>query len=157
MMSVEDRSTVRHVARRTAAARIGAAVSMAGIITSLFGVGGFAIGARLAPRQLVHVAPAHRRLILDHGIPRHDPYSFTAAGTHWIAQSWLAELMYGVVSTGRSARSGIRIAVGLARRVASRSFLFRVALHATDDRVRALALGDPRARVHFSTCGPSGR
>jgi hypothetical protein len=29
------------------------------------------------------------------GIPRADPYSFTAAGEPWVVQSWLAELTYG--------------------------------------------------------------
>ena len=33
--------------------------------------------------------------ILDHGIPHHDVFSFTAPGTKWVAQSWLAELTYG--------------------------------------------------------------
>lgn len=36
------------------------------------------------------------RLILDgDGIPRSDPYSFTAAGEPWVVQSWLASLVYG--------------------------------------------------------------
>lgn len=29
------------------------------------------------------------------GIPRHDPYSFTAAGGAWTVQSWLVSLVYG--------------------------------------------------------------
>ena len=43
---------------------------------------------------LTHLATG--RLILDHGIPRHDPYSFTAPGTSWTVQSWLASVVYGV-------------------------------------------------------------
>jgi hypothetical protein len=43
---------------------------------------------------LTHLATG--RLLLDHGIPRHDPYSFTAAGAPWVVQSWLASLFYGV-------------------------------------------------------------
>lgn len=35
--------------------------------------------------------------ILDHGVPHSDPYSFSAPGVKWIAQSWLAELVYGVL------------------------------------------------------------
>jgi hypothetical protein len=31
-----------------------------------------------------------------HGIPHHDPYSFTAHGHAWVVQSWLAELTYGI-------------------------------------------------------------
>ncbi len=30
------------------------------------------------------------------GIPRTDPYSFTAAGTRWVVQSWLPEWTYGL-------------------------------------------------------------
>ena len=37
---------------------------------------------------LTHLATG--RLILDDGIPRHDPFSFTAAGEPWTVQSWLA-------------------------------------------------------------------
>lgn len=32
-----------------------------------------------------------------HGIPRVDPYSFTARGEPWVVQSWLAEWTYGVL------------------------------------------------------------
>ena len=32
--------------------------------------------------------------ILDHGIPHHDVFSYTAPGTKWVAQSWLAEVTY---------------------------------------------------------------
>ncbi|MCU1461447.1 MAG: hypothetical protein JWO37_1522 [Acidimicrobiales bacterium] len=31
-----------------------------------------------------------------HGIPSHDPYSFTAHGHGWVVQSWFAELTYGI-------------------------------------------------------------
>jgi hypothetical protein len=44
---------------------------------------------------LTHLATG--RLILDSGIPRRDPYSFTAQGEPWVVQSWLASLLYGVV------------------------------------------------------------
>lgn len=35
--------------------------------------------------------------ILDHGIPRHDIYSFTVPGRPWVVQSWLAEVLYATV------------------------------------------------------------
>ena len=38
--------------------------------------------------------------ILDHGIPHHDVFSFTAPGTKWVAQSWLAEVTYGALVPG---------------------------------------------------------
>ena len=48
----------------------------------------------------------------------------------------------------RSARSA-SASRSASRARASRSFLFRVAFHTTNDRVRALAIGDPRARVQL--------
>jgi hypothetical protein len=123
-------------------------VSMSALITALFGIGGFALGAgSLGDNSFLwHLRTG--RLILDHGIPRHDPYSFTAAGTRWIAQSWLVELMYGTL-TRSVGDLGIRIAVGLASACVA-VFLFRVALHATGDRVRALALAIPALACTFT-------
>ena len=65
---------------------------MSALITLLFAVGGAALssGSLGDNSFLWHLRTGG--LILDHGIPHRDPYSFTAAGTHWIAQSWLAEL-----------------------------------------------------------------
>jgi hypothetical protein len=41
------------------------------------------------------------QLILEEGIPRHDPYSFTVAGRRWITHEWLSELvMWGVYRAG---------------------------------------------------------
>ena len=134
---VDDTEVEEHAV--AAAPRRG--VSMSALITALFGIGGFALGAgSLGDNSFLwHLRTGE--LILDHGIPRSDPYSFTAAGTRWIAQSWLVELMYGALS--RSVGDfGIRIAVGLASACVA-VFLFRIALHATGDRVRALALAIP--------------
>ena len=52
------------------------------------------------------------RLILDGGIPRHDPYSFTAAGEPWVVQSWLASWLYGWVDSWWGP-DGLRILMGL--------------------------------------------
>lgn len=35
-------------------------------------------------------------MVGGHGVPRTDPYSWTAAGTPWVVQSWLAEAVAGV-------------------------------------------------------------
>jgi hypothetical protein len=124
------------------------AISMATVITMLYGFGGFALAARSLGDNsfLWHLRTGD--LIIDQGIPRHDPFSFTAAGTRWIAQSWLAELMYAALRRSLGAM-GIRIAVGLAGAWVA-IFLFRVALHATNDRVRALALGIPALACSFA-------
>ena len=58
--------------------------------------------------------------------------------------------MYGALDRSVGA-IGIRIAVGLAGACVA-VFLFRVALHATNDRVRALALGIPALACSFSVC-----
>ncbi|MFB4312831.1 hypothetical protein [Actinomadura sp. 21ATH] len=44
---------------------------------------------------LWHLRTGH--WILDHGVPRADLYSFTAAGRPWTAQSWLAEVLYALL------------------------------------------------------------
>lgn len=57
---------------------------------------GFGLGVRpIADNSML----THLRTGIDMargaGIPRVDPYSFTAAGEPWVVQSWLAELTYG--------------------------------------------------------------
>jgi hypothetical protein len=39
------------------------------------------------------------RLILDDGIPRTDPYTFTARGTDWVVQSWLPSSIYAFLES----------------------------------------------------------
>lgn len=46
---------------------------------------------------LWHLRTGH--WILDHGIPRADPYSYTHPGRPWVAQSWLAEVLYAAIDT----------------------------------------------------------
>lgn len=43
---------------------------------------------------LTHLAGG--RLVLDGGIPRSDPFSFTAPGAPWVVQSWLAAGLYAL-------------------------------------------------------------
>ncbi len=42
---------------------------------------------------LTHLATG-RLILADGGVPRADPFSFTAAGEPWVVQSWLASLVY---------------------------------------------------------------
>jgi hypothetical protein len=123
-------------------------VSMAGLITLLFGASGFALssGSLSDNSFLWHLRTGG--LILDTGIPHADPYSFTAAGTHWIAQSWLAELMYAVLERSIGDHA-IRLAVGIAGACIA-VFLFRVAFHTADDRVRGLAIAVPALACSFT-------
>lgn len=74
---------------------------------------GVAIGLRpLADNSyLTHLATG--RLILDTGsVPSADPYTFTAHGTPWVVQSWLASLLYASVERLAGAL-GLRLLSGL--------------------------------------------
>ena len=75
-------------------------------------VWGLSIGlGRLSDNSfLTHLATG--RYILDHGIPHHDIYSFTAAGQSWVVQSWLASVLYAWVESWFGAQ-GIRVLMGI--------------------------------------------
>ena len=62
---------------------------------SLFG---FRLGARPITDNsaFVHLRTGIR-IAAGHGIPRTDPYSYTAHGARWVVQSWLPEWTYGVL------------------------------------------------------------
>lgn len=144
MIVTEERTTEGSAADDPAVRRL----SMAALITLLFGGGGFALASRSLGDNsfLWHLRTGG--LILDQGIPKRDPFSFTAAGTDWIAQSWLAELMYGALARFVG-EIGIRVAVGLAGACIA-VFLFRIALRTANDRVRALAIGIPALACSFT-------
>jgi hypothetical protein len=124
------------------------APTMAGMVTLLCGAGGFGLmsGSLSDNSFLWHLRTGG--YILDHGIPHRDPYSFSAAGTRWIAQSWLAEVMYGALNRAIGPLA-IRMAVGLAGACIA-VFVYRIAFHATRDRVRALMLVIPALACSFS-------
>jgi len=108
------------------------------LFTAVFALFGWAIGVeRLSDNSFFwHLRTG--QLILDTGFPHTDPFSFSAAGTHWVVQSWLAEVAYAVVDrvTGPF---GIRVLVGLTG-VALAVLAFRLALRLTRNRVRAALL-----------------
>jgi hypothetical protein len=76
-------ATVR-LPRPSLLAVVGAAVVLWGLVTGLRPL--------FDNSFLTHLATG--RLILDDGIPRADPYSFTAPGHPWVVQSWLASVVY---------------------------------------------------------------
>jgi hypothetical protein len=57
------------------------------------GVGSSRIGDN---STLVHITTG-LGIVQTHHIPRTDPYSFTAHGTGWVVQSWMPELLYGLL------------------------------------------------------------
>jgi hypothetical protein len=66
------------------------------LVVASIALAGFTLGARPISDNSTFV---HIRTGIDiaagHGIPREDPYSFTARGTRWVVQSWLPEAFYG--------------------------------------------------------------
>lgn len=76
--------------------------------------------------------------ILDHGIPHHDVFSYTAPGTKWVAQSWLAEVTYALLYRGFGG-IGVRIFVG-AVGAAIGILAYRLALRLARDRLVACGI-----------------
>jgi hypothetical protein len=122
----------------TAPPRPTRAPSLDALFTWCFALLGWGVGiTRLSDNSLfLHLRTG--RLILDHGIPHTDPYSYTAAGTHWVGQSWLADALYGLLLRTTGA-FGVRLLGGLVC-AAVAVLLFRLALRLSRQRVRAALL-----------------
>lgn len=72
------------------------APSLESLVVATLALAGFTLGARPIGDNSTFV---HLRTGIDiaagRGIPRVDPYSFTARGAEWVVQSWLPEAIYG--------------------------------------------------------------
>jgi len=71
------------------------------LASALLGIGLFAMALHptLDPDMWWHLRTG--RLILEEGIPRHDPFSYTMSGREWIAHEWLSEVvMWGIYRAG---------------------------------------------------------
>ncbi len=91
----------------------GAGPDIGGVLGAIAALMGLLTGiARIHDNSfLTHLATG--RLILDGGgIPRVDPYSFTAHGDPWVVQSWLASVIYAGVEDV-AGFGGIRVLNGL--------------------------------------------
>src|SRR4051794_580551 len=108
------------------------------VFTAFFGVFGWATGlAKLSDNSFLwHLRTGE--YILDHGIPHHDVFSYTAPGTKWVAQSWLAELTYALLYRGIGG-IGIRLFVG-AVGAGIGIVTYRLALRLVCDRMVACGL-----------------
>jgi hypothetical protein len=108
------------------------------IFTAFFGVFGWAIGlAKLSDNSFFwHLKTGE--YILDHGIPHHDVFSYTAPGTKWVAQSWLAEVTYAVLYRSMGG-FGIRLLIGLVG-AGIGMLTYRLALRLVRDRMVACGL-----------------
>jgi hypothetical protein len=105
------------------------------LFTAVFALFGFGVGIERLSDNSFFTHLATGRWILEHGIPRADVYSFTAPGTKWVAQSWLAEVLYAQLDETFGA-FGIRV-LGALTGAAITVLTFRLALRLACDRVRA--------------------
>jgi len=109
---------------------------------------GFALGAQPIGDNSMFV---HIRTGVDItnglGIPRRDPYSFTAAGTRWVVQSWLPATLYGLAR--QVGGDGLLLLLQGALTASLAYLVFRLArragstLRTTGAAVAALAIGGP--------------
>ena len=105
------------------------------LFTAVFALFGFGVGIERLSDNSFFTHLATGRWILDHGIPRKDFYSFTAPGSRWVVQSWLAEVLYAQLDRSFGA-FGIRV-LGALTGAAITALVFRLALRLSRDRVRA--------------------
>src|SRR6266576_1450396 len=108
------------------------------VFSAFFGVFGWAIGlAKLSDNSFFwHLKTGE--YILDHGIPHHDVFSYTAPGTKWVAQSWLAEVTYALLYRNLGG-VGVRLFVG-AVGAGIGILTYRLALRLVRDRIVACGL-----------------
>jgi hypothetical protein len=108
------------------------------IFTAFFGVFGWATGlAKLSDNSFFwHLRTG--QYILDHGIPHHDVFSYTAPGTKWVAQSWLVEATYALLFRSMGG-FGVRLFVGLVG-AGIGMLTYRLALRIVRDRIVACGL-----------------
>src|SRR3954447_9031488 len=108
------------------------------IFTAFFGVFGWATGlSKLSDNSFFwHLKTGE--YILDHGIPHHDVFSYTAPGTKWVAQSWLAEVTYAALYRSMGG-FGVRLLIGLVG-AGIGMLTYRLALRLVRDRLVACGL-----------------
>jgi hypothetical protein len=108
------------------------------VFTAFFGVFGWATGlAKLSDNSFFwHLRTGE--YILDHGFPHHDVFSYTAPGTRWVAQSWLAEVTYAALYRSIGG-IGVRLFVG-AVGAGIGVLAYRLALRLVRDRMLAFGL-----------------
>ena len=108
------------------------------VFSALFALFGWAVGISSLSDNSFFWHLRTGEYILDHGIPHHDVFSFTAPGTAWIAQSWLAEVTYGVLYRSVGA-FGVRCFVGVVG-AGIGLLAYRLALRLVRDRVVACGI-----------------
>jgi hypothetical protein len=70
--------------------------SLEGLTAGAFGLFGLVFGSRpIADNSAFTHIRTGIDMVAGHGIPRTDPYSFTARGAEWVVQSWFMSFVYG--------------------------------------------------------------
>jgi hypothetical protein len=105
------------------------------VFSVLFALAGWWVGIRQLADNSFFWHLRTGQYMLDHGVPHGDLYSYTAPGIHWVAQSWLAELAYGVLDRSFGAFA-IRVLIALTG-AAITLMSYRLARRLAGDRVRA--------------------
>lgn len=112
--------------------------SLATVFTLVFALAGWRTGlGRLSDNSFFWHLQTGRR-ILEEWVPRHDPYSFTAAGAPWVVQSWLAEALYAVIDRAVGP-FGVRLLGGVTAALVA-GLAYRLSLVLSRDRLRAAGL-----------------
>jgi hypothetical protein len=108
------------------------------LFTAVFALFGWGVGIeRLSDNSFFwHLRTGE--YILDHGIPHSDIYSYTAPGVKWVAQSWLAEVLYGALDRAFGPFA-IRLLCGIVGALIG-VLAFRLALRLSRERIRAALL-----------------
>jgi hypothetical protein len=121
---------------------------LAGLFTALFALCGWIVGSgRMSDNSFFwHLRTGE--YILDHGIPHHDIFSFTAPGTSWVAQSWLAEVTYGILDR-TVGPYGIQVFIGLVAATVA-VLAYRLALRLCRSRLRAAGITAAALAAVFS-------
>ncbi len=91
---------------------VSTAPTLGAVVGCVMVLAGVVVGVRQLGDNsfLTHLATG--RLMLDDGIIRADPYTWTSHGEPWLVQSWLASLMYGSIDATIGA-GGIRLLTGI--------------------------------------------
>jgi hypothetical protein len=105
------------------------------VFSVLFALAGWWVGIRQLSDNSFFWHLRTGQYMLDHGVPHGDVFSYTAPGIHWVAQSWLAELAYGILDR-TSGPLGIRVLIALTG-AAITLMSYRLARRLSGDRVRA--------------------
>lgn len=85
--------------------------TIATVAGALFALWGLSIGLDSIADNSFFTHLATGRILVEGSFPRHDVYSFTAAGEPWVVQSWLASLLYGWLDSWFGL-AGIRLLTG---------------------------------------------